>query len=76
MQSFDQYVDAFIKGYIGSRTEGSSSKHKLPTRDDLWYTTDKYFSRAAAEQALTKLIEDGTIIEDSIYLCTEIIEVE
>lgn len=69
-------AENFIHGYLDVRTTGSSSKHKLDTKDDLWFVTDKYFTRCAAEAALEKLITERRVLVDGIYLCTRILEIE
>ena len=63
--------ERFLHGYIMTRTEGSSSRHKYPTMSELEVIGQRYSCPdKAIKAALARLVERGQVKFDGCYYCT------
>jgi len=63
----------FITGYVGVRTDGSSSQHKLPTSSEILQVVGKYFT--CGEKVLQALDAHGAFHRYGPYYASEEVEV-
>lgn len=65
------WAEVYFLGYIEERTK-VSSRHKLPTLDELRRTSGyKMFQTEVSEAAIASLVARGSVIIDGPYYCTE-----